>query len=630
MRTAKEIAITLTYILVLLSLHSLHKIADAHFLFSSIFIYLFSVLNDIRLKIYPNRKILTIIGFAISGIVIINLSLENLFKPLSNLLLLVLSIKLLEEKKERDIYQILLIVLLSISVSSIYIIDIQFLVYLLLFSIISIVIIVFTNVSKYSNKLKLERYQIGKYTYISLVLFMLSVAISIPLFLILPRTPQPIFGAVQREGVKTIKTGVSSEVEIGKIGQIQQDKSVIFRVTDIDLKGKTPYWRVQVFDTYKENKWITELKSKTSSKIKSEGTYTIILNPTGDKYLPLLDYPAEIKTIEGTKAGFIQFKGGFFALKEPITSPLKIKASYSNTIDEGINWEEYNKLIELPVNISPYIRELAENFKKGSTNDKEIVEKVKEFFKNFEYTMKLGKYEGDPVEYFLKVSKKGNCEYFASATALILRSAGIPTRVVGGFKGAIKNPNADYYMIRNSMAHVWVEAFVNGKWVRIDTTPPYTPPDVKNISKWELLKDSIIFFWYSNIVNFSLEHQHSIIKSLSNADNIVKNIKKNIKIDTNSVLLILFFISSIFILIKIKHNKYPTVPIYTELKKRLATKFVKSIYNKSPSEIIEYTKNYPFHKDVEYIVNVYLKDRFSKKKVSKMEINEAKKRLKNI
>ncbi|MDQ7081558.1 MAG: transglutaminase domain-containing protein [Aquificota bacterium] len=64
------------------------------------------------------------------------------------------------------------------------------------------------------------------------------------------------------------------------------------------------------------------------------------------------------------------------------------------------------------------------------------------------------------------------------------------------------------------MAHVWVEAYVNGRWIRVDTTPPYLSPGVRRISRWDLLRDAIVSFWYENVVDFSAEKQVSIAKAL--------------------------------------------------------------------------------------------------------------------
>jgi len=77
----------------------------------------------------------------------------------------------------------------------------------------------------------------------------------------------------------------------------------------------------------------------------------------------------------------------------------------------------------------------------------------------------------DPALDFLLREKTGHCEYFATAMALVARAAGIPTRLVTGYRVSERNPFG-YYVVRERNAHAWVEAFVPGKgWTVRDPTP---------------------------------------------------------------------------------------------------------------------------------------------------------------
>ncbi|MFO0651604.1 MAG: transglutaminaseTgpA domain-containing protein [Polyangiales bacterium] len=82
----------------------------------------------------------------------------------------------------------------------------------------------------------------------------------------------------------------------------------------------------------------------------------------------------------------------------------------------------------------------------------------------------------DPVVDFLTKRREGHCEYFASALALLGRAAGVPTRVVGGYRVAERNPFGGYHVVREKNAHAWVEAWVDGAWVTLDATPPSAIP----------------------------------------------------------------------------------------------------------------------------------------------------------
>ncbi len=623
MLSAKEIALILAYCSCLISLFSLYNVASPVFVYSLITVIFLSFINDFKFKIYINRTLLTVAGFTLAVPLLLSINIANLFEPISNLLILALIIKLLEEKKERDIYQIQLINLFSVSIYTVLNLNITFMIVLLIYGILAVSSVIFLNISKHTGQIPINNKQIRRYFGTGIILFTLTLILSIPLFIILPRTPQPVFGFIQREGTPKIKTGISSEVVLGKVGEIQQDKSVVLRAYNLNLEGKTPYWRVQVFDTYEKGIWKTKLKKWKVPIAQGGNPYYIILNPTGEKYIPLLDYPTGIEKVEGLKGKIKKFVGTYFQIDRNINTPVRIKAYYTEKIKDGISWEEYKKLLEVPEDIPPYLRDIADKIRRENLNIEDRIRAVKEFFSDFEYTPTLPKYEGDPLEYFLKVSKKGNCEYFASATALLLRLLDIPARVVGGFKGAIKNPNGNYYIVKNSMAHVWVEAFVNNRWIRIDTTPPYTPPGTKEISRLELLKDSIIFFWYSNIVNFSTEHQKNILTSINPSELKKINIKEYVPyVSLISCIILIFFL--------FKAQKRTSQKLYLNLLKKLEKKFGPHIKNKTPAQILDYLKNISEYEIAEYIINVYLKDRFSKHKASKEEIRKAFKYLKNL
>ena len=93
----------------------------------------------------------------------------------------------------------------------------------------------------------------------------------------------------------------------------------------------------------------------------------------------------------------------------------------------------------------------------------------------------------DPVKYFLTEHRRAHCELFASATALILRSAGVPTRYVTGVICNERHPSGKYYIARYGNAHAWVEAFdrQNKRWVVVDTTPPSITTPAARPDSWQ-------------------------------------------------------------------------------------------------------------------------------------------------
>ncbi|MDO8805487.1 MAG: transglutaminase domain-containing protein, partial [Elusimicrobiota bacterium] len=80
--------------------------------------------------------------------------------------------------------------------------------------------------------------------------------------------------------------------------------------------------------------------------------------------------------------------------------------------------------------------------------------------------------QGGGLADFLFKTRQGNCEYFASAAAVLLRHAGIPTRLVTGFLATEFNEYGGFYDVRQGQAHAWLEAYIRGLgWVRLEPTP---------------------------------------------------------------------------------------------------------------------------------------------------------------
>jgi transglutaminase-like putative cysteine protease len=132
------------------------------------------------------------------------------------------------------------------------------------------------------------------------------------------------------------------------------------------------------------------------------------------------------------------------------------------------------------------------------------------------YTVDLKRDEriADPLEDFLFNQTAGHCEYFASAAAVLLRFAGVPTRYVNGFLGGEWNDLRQAITIRENRAHSWVEAYTGAQgWVRVDATP--TAPRSAHMSSLRAVFDSIELFWSSWIVEYSASQQLVLARRLS-------------------------------------------------------------------------------------------------------------------
>lgn len=122
----------------------------------------------------------------------------------------------------------------------------------------------------------------------------------------------------------------------------------------------------------------------------------------------------------------------------------------------------------------------------------------------------------DPVEDFLFNRRSGHCEYFASALALMLRSIGIPARLVSGFKGGETGRLTRAFEVEQRHAHAWVEAYVDGEWITLDPTPAAARSAsvqgmASRLGTWVELRRLMAQFWSDYVVNINFRQQHQKI-----------------------------------------------------------------------------------------------------------------------
>ena len=82
---------------------------------------------------------------------------------------------------------------------------------------------------------------------------------------------------------------------------------------------------------------------------------------------------------------------------------------------------------------------------------------------------------------FLFDTRRGFCEHYASAFAVMMRAAGVPARIVLGYQGGEINPLSDYLIVRQADAHAWTEVWLEGSgWQRVDPTAAVAPERIES------------------------------------------------------------------------------------------------------------------------------------------------------
>jgi transglutaminase-like putative cysteine protease len=132
---------------------------------------------------------------------------------------------------------------------------------------------------------------------------------------------------------------------------------------------------------------------------------------------------------------------------------------------------------------------------------------IQDYFSDFRYTL----FQRDtaiaekPLAHFLNQSRAGHCEYFAAATVLMLRKMGIPARYVVGFSIQEWNQDLQMYIVRKRHAHAWAIAWVDDRWIVVDTTPDQWLAMEENASGfiqpvWDFLSNYLFLFqnWWND------------------------------------------------------------------------------------------------------------------------------------
>lgn len=139
------------------------------------------------------------------------------------------------------------------------------------------------------------------------------------------------------------------------------------------------------------------------------------------------------------------------------------------------------------------------------------------FMTNFTWTLE-NKFSGaNSLEAFLTKDRKGHCEYFATSAAMLLRSLGLATRVVVGFRGGTYNDLIDVLEVREENAHAWVEVYAPGDgWFAIDPTPP-SPIGAPGVGDHFRTYVNAMSFWFRQyVIDYDQTTQRELVRSITN------------------------------------------------------------------------------------------------------------------
>lgn len=346
------------------------------------------------------------------------------------------------------------------------------------------------------------------------------------IFIVFPRMGAGYFAAPFSSGASL--TGFSEEVGAGAVAALKEDDAVALRVA-IDRPELVPgplYWRGAALDHFDGRSWHRRPQELRPLLRPEPGVFTlpepgpsqalvreeIVLEPQDSAVLFFAGSPVEVHgrfaemSIDGIGNVRVLRRNGVRTRYEVLAS-LAPRRSPPTA-----------ETVALPV-VDPRIVALAQQQVAGIDGDRARAEALLAYLrKGFRYTLTPGDPgKADPLARFLFETRSGHCEYFASAYAVLLRAAGIPSLVVNGYAGGEWNPYGGYFLIRQRDAHSWVEAYVGGEWRTFDPTPA-GPPLVRSLrTRIADMIDAMQMRWYRYVINYTLEDQAEAALSLRNA-----------------------------------------------------------------------------------------------------------------
>jgi transglutaminase-like putative cysteine protease len=508
----------LTYTIAAIGFLSVLRYAELPYSMLFAGLCLLSLYFEYQRKFLVPRWMLNTATVLLVAVTLLKMSMDNLVVPAIDSLLVLLAIKLLEDKQFRDYMQIYVISVFLLAGSSLMSMDIIFLVYFISLFFLLTLTTVFLAYYSQDRSITVSASTGLKIAVTSLAIAGISLPATIFLFIILPRTNYPFLNFLNRGGATT---GFSEKVSLGGVAGIQEDTSTILRVNMKKIDDRYLYWRGIILDHFDGTTWKSSLRETDEAGkgavISGRLVHQIIyLEPYDGKYLFALDRPVSLVMRNAKK-----LPGFTYAAQDVLMRRVRYQAM--SFVSDVMPEKKIRRgpFLQLPAMNRGKIGELVDSLTFGM-NDAEKVRAILSYLGRGEYRYSLSRLplSKDPLNDFLFTSKYGNCEYFASAMAVMLRMAGVPARVIGGYRGGFYNETGNYYLVPQSNAHVWVEAHVEGVgWLRVDPTPGAMGSFVRAgdrglLFRARLFLDTLNYYWNASVVNFDMGSQISLLMGL--------------------------------------------------------------------------------------------------------------------
>ncbi len=490
----------------------------------------------------PPRWLRLLLGLAAGGAVIASYQTLIGLDPMVALLLVASALKLIESVRAKDGYVLVSIGFFIMTTQFLYNQELPVALYSVVGTLLLVVSLIALNQRPSGSISRRE-------PLLALRMLGLAIPMMIVLFLLFPRIA-PLWSVPSKNTQAT--TGMSDVLRPGDVTRLGRSAEVAFRVQFEDQipPQRELYWRGMVLNEFADGAWrtlgwsdhpATERKLDKPIAVGESLKYRIIIEPTMQHWLYAMPYA------QSPTAGVFEAWNFRLAVRKPLESTFAydvVTWPESSLQPELSPWHREAELA-LPSNLNPLTREWVERQVNAVGNGPELIARVLSYFREqpFYYTLQPPKIDDDDfVDEFIFQSLRGFCEHYAYSFVVMMRMAGIPARIIGGYQGGELNTLNNTLIVRQFDAHAWVEVWLKDRgWVRVDPTAAVAPERVEQgleealrgqegfladsllsayrfrsvtMVNWLRLRyDAAAWQWQSFIVGFNSDEQIDLLES---------------------------------------------------------------------------------------------------------------------
>jgi hypothetical protein len=454
-------------------------------------------------------------------------------------------------------------------------------------------------------------------------------------------------------------SGFSDRVELGEVGRIKQNDSVVMRVEfrkngQVYRPPSKVLWRGVNLDHYNGKTWFSTMPPAWQAlNFRGQGAQLFTVPApremiVQDIYMESFNSPVIFTygiplEIEGTFKQIQMDQGYSLQTLDKHTGPRRYTiiadignptTNYPHPLHFDLRKIYPDRFLQLP-RTSLRTRQLAQGLVDESDPETIKARKILKYLKsNYRYSLDMErKTHESALDEFLFVRKEGHCEYFASAMAVLLRLNGISSRIINGFAGTEWNELGQYMIVRQNHAHSWVEAYIPGQgWQVYDPTPPDPAAVSQSPNMLARRLDLMRLYWQRYVIRYSMQDQTQLVDYFSRETQDFKDQWKKWKIPSFKEMLsslqnypwALFVIAAGFLAWRLGFKKYqwqgmpwaPRLPfavqVYRQMLKRLGAQGILKSNNATHLEFLNTLTGLPPEKRiaVESITQFYERNRF--------------------